>query len=73
MLFISNPFWILARDRLSHCWSASPCRPHDGGRRHEVRIVQARGVPINFLLGNIMGFKQSPSKLLEIRSHEGDV
>jgi hypothetical protein len=25
------------------------------------------------LLGNIMGFKQSPSKLLEIRSHEGDV
>jgi hypothetical protein len=28
---------------------------HDGGRRHELRIVQARGALIKFLLRNITG------------------
>jgi hypothetical protein len=43
-----------------------------GEGAHEIRIVQARGVLIIFLLGNVAGIKQSSAKLLEIRSHEGD-
>jgi hypothetical protein len=66
-------FQLLGTEWRSGCLSASPHCPHDGGRCHEVRVVQACGVVIEFLLGNIMGIKQSSAKLFEIRSYEGHV
>src|ERR1700693_4960468 len=66
-----QPVWMTERLVATEIveWPASPCRPHDRGRRHEIRVVQARDIPIQLLPGDVATIDQRVAKLLDIGSH----